>query len=732
MWRAPGRASTLSGVSTAIRPRTAAEVGGKAAVLLELERAGFRVPPLAVSPPDLRAAVERLGFPLAVRSSATVEDGARASFAGQFESILRLESLEAVEAAVTRVRASARSPSVVEYCQKAGIDPARVRMEVIVQRMVRPALAGVAFSVNPVTGAEEVVVEAVAGLADDLLHGSAQPLPPGDALLARHRPAIVEVVRRLQRHFGAPQDVEFAVTDDGQVWVLQSRPITRIAFAADVGEWTNADFRDGGVSAGPCTPLMWSLYDHVWSHALPDYLRELRLLPEGEGFVAGRMFFGRPYWNLGAVKRCLARLPGFVEREFDLDLSVEPRYEGPGLVTPVTLLGLLRALPTARAIGRVFDAQEAFDRDFLAADHPRGFEALLREHERVPDGSAVEVAQALRRVVEGPFRTTELNYFRTIFCASIAKLDFKDAFPWADATALCAGLPPMRHLAPTLALRDMAARGDADLGPLIARFRHHSRRELDLRAPRWDEDRPFVEALLAQYRASRPQGEDPRPAYERARAAQRARAPFWRRRAFDRKLDRLRAFVWLREEMRDCSSRMYWLIRRHVLALAARRGLGDDAFFMTWRQLVDDDRSGVAAARETYEAYREFKAPNELGARFAFSSAPRAAAGDLRGIGASPGRARGVARVARTPDDALRVEAGAILVCPFTDPGWTPVLDRVAAVVTETGGLLSHAAVICREYGIPAVLGVPGATERIPDGRLVVVDGGEGRVELVA
>ena len=79
----------------------------------------------------------------------------------------------------------------------------------------------------------------------------------------------------------------------------------------------------------------------------------------------------------------------------------------------------------------------------------------------------------------------------------------------------------------------------------------------------------------------------------------------------------------------------------------------------------------------------------------------------------------------------MGIERGAILVCPFTDPGWTPVLDRVAAVVTETGGLLSHAAVICREYGIPAVLGVPGATTRIPDGTTVVVHGGLGSVEFV-
>ena len=79
----------------------------------------------------------------------------------------------------------------------------------------------------------------------------------------------------------------------------------------------------------------------------------------------------------------------------------------------------------------------------------------------------------------------------------------------------------------------------------------------------------------------------------------------------------------------------------------------------------------------------------------------------------------------------MSVEKGAILVCPFVEPGWIPVLDRLAGVVTETGGLLSHAAVICREYGIPAVLGVSAATRRIPDGKMVRIHGDRGHVEIV-
>jgi pyruvate,water dikinase len=692
-----------------------AAVGGKAAVLRELRDAGFRVPEFVVSPPDLAAAVADLGFPLAVRSSACVEDGPAASFAGQFRSFLGLWSLEEVEEAARLCRESAASPAVAEYCRRNGIDPSGVRMGVIVQRMLDPELAGVAFTVNPVTGAEEVVIEACAGVADNLLAGRVRPLPADHLLLRRHAGEVAAVARRIQRHFGAPQDVEFAVAG-GLVHVLQARPITRIGFAPELGEWTNADFRDGGVSSRVCSPLMWSLYELVWDHTLKESLRRLHLW-EGD-FQAARLFFGRPYWNLGAVKRSLRRLPGYVEREFDADLSVEPTYEGDGERTPITPLGVLRALPTALALRSFFARQRAEAERWLGG----AFDALERRY----DAPTADRAGAFRALVEQDYFAVETCYFRTVFAASLAKMDFKTSFPDADYAALVAGLPPLRHMGPVRELREMARRGERDVSGLLRRYRHNCRLGIDVLHPRWDEDRAFVEELAA--RASSTGEADPRPGYEQALADALGRLPWWRRGSFRRKLERLRAFVWLREEMRDLSSRTYYLIRRSALALAAKRGLGEDVFFLSFREVFADDRRQVDRNREVYDSYRHFRAPNEIGARYRFQ-AERSHQGRLVGIGASPGTARGPARVARSVEEALRAERGAVLVCPFTDPGWTPALDRAAAVVTETGGLLSHAAVICREYGIPAVLGVPAATERLREGRPVVVHGGEGYVE---
>jgi len=697
---------------------TRAECGGKAAALFELEAAGFRVPEFELAPSDLGGLpriIARLGFPLAVRSSASVEDGRGHSFAGQFESFLNLTTLAEVEAAVEACRQSVKATGVIHYCEKHAIDPATVRMSVIVQRMIQPALAGVAFTVNPTTGTEKVTIEVCEGLADGLLAGNRAALPIDHPLFQQHFAEITETAQRIQRYFGAPQDIEFAIAEE-VLYILQSRPITRIGFPPDIGEWTNADFRDGGVSATVCTPLMWSLYDFIWDRTLKDCLRDIRLFEKD--FQAGRMFFGRPYWNLGAVKRCVAKIPGFVEREFDEDLSVQINYPDAGLRTPVTFQTIVRAIPTILALPRFFRRQQ------------REAEQLIQEFSGIEqrwESTSGDVEASFRELIERDYFQVENTYFRTIYAVSLAKLDLKDSFPDCDYSLLVAALPDLQHMAPLRKMREMAARGDRDVTSLIREFRHQCRFGIDIRHPRWDEDAEFVQELLDQLPAAA--GSDPRPAYEQVRSATVARLPWWRRRAFQRKLNRLRKFVWLREELRDISSRMYYLIRRHVLEIASRRELGDAIFFQTFQEIFRDDRGAIGSRRDIYESYRNFQAPNEIGARFSYQS--ECPSGALMGIGASGGKVTGVARVARTVHEALRAEPGSILICPFTEPGWTPVLDRVAGVVTETGGQLSHAAVICREYGIPAVLGVVNATDRIRDGSRIEVNGFEGFVTIL-
>jgi len=529
---------------------------------------------------------------------------------------------------------------------------------------------------------------------------------------------------------------------------LQARPITRLCFGGIEGEWTNADFRDGGVAADVVTPLMWSLYESVWGRALKGFLKDLRLFDRD--FPAARLFYGRPYWNLAAVKRCAAKLPGFVEREFDRDLAVEPRYSGDGVRTPVTLWNLLRALPTAFAARRVFYSQEARDRELLAVGLPRHLQADLRslnDH---------KLLQTFRELIEGTYRLVEENYFRTIFCASIAKLDFRSALgnlPLSYA-ALVGGLDDLEHFACTHALWQFAnwprtgdtAAGVTDgpeLKAFLTQYGHHSRRELDLRVPRWSEDVSFVAGLARQLVGT----EDPAEPNRRRRwqfvaELDKARQLLsrWQWRGFEKKLFRLRNYLWLREQMRDLSARVYALLRRFFLELGRRAAAAGwlhsegDIFYLRFEEIYQiadiarDDR--VAVRRQHERMYRDFRAPNEVGRGFTAAVA-EPSGGRLTGIGCSAGVVTGCVRVVTALEQAGKLQPGEILVCPFTDPGWTPLLNVAAGVVTENGGLLSHAAVICREYAIPAVLNVAGATRQLRDGQRIRLDGDHGHVDLL-
>jgi pyruvate,water dikinase len=693
-------------------------LGGKAAALCELAKAGLRVPEFAVitaASDSISGLVRELGWPLAVRSSAAIEDGPHCSFAGQFESYLNLRSIEEVQAAVTKCFDAAHSLRAAAYSRMHALDAAAPRMAVIVQRMVEPELAGVAFTVCPNTGADEIVVEACEGLADRLLAGQVPPLAADHPLLTRHLPQIRAACLQIQRHFGQPQDIEFAVAGDS-LYILQSRPITRIEFQGWGEQWTSANFREGGVSSSVCSPLMWSLYEFIWDRTLKSSLREIGL--GGGEFVAARMFFGRPYWNLGAVKQALSRIPGYVEREFDEDLCIDGDYEGDGRRTPVTVAAVLRAVPTLLALPGYLRRQEQNARRLL------GEFAELASLWETP--VAAEPGAGFRQFIERDYWRVESTYFRTIFAVSLAKLEFKKLFPGCDYAALMGALPALSHLAPVRCLQTMEARGEREPVHLVTAFRHHCRFGVDIRHPRWDEDLEFVAGLIATFQPAA--GRDTRPDFERAKAEALSRLPWWKRLLFGRKLARLRRLVWLREELRDLSGRMYYLIRRKVLAIADKRGLGDDVFFQTFHEIDEDDRRAIQARREIFESYRNFQPPTVIGGRARYDADRPAVR--LMGIGASGGTAEGPARIAHNPAEALKAEPGSILVCPFVEPGWTPVLGRVAGVVTEIGGRLSHAAVLCRELGIPAVLGVPEATRRIQGGERIRIDGHSGQVSV--
>ncbi|MBI4575881.1 MAG: hypothetical protein HY722_06425 [Planctomycetes bacterium] len=816
-----------------LRPEHRPLVGGKAGSLGTLAASGFPVPEgfvlttaatrtaaagvLAGAARDALLSAYRSAFrpedPLAVRSSGSLEDLEGASFAGLYETVLGVRGEEALVGAVARCLDSALAPRVRDYLERRGMADRGLDMAVVVQRLVAAEVSGVLFTVDPRTGREdEALVEAVFGLGEALVSGRVQPdryvldlarpgakerrvarkalrvdldvrgatreVPLGEAeglgstLDEARLVELAELALAVQACYGLPMDVEWVLAE-GQISLVQARPITALGFDPAVGEWTTADLRDGGVSSDVCTPFMWSLYEHALQHSMPAYFRSLGLLARGGRTRWGRMFYARPYWNLGAVKEVLAAIPGFRERDFDRDLGVRPAYEGEGRTTPVTPLGVLRALPVLVRLRRAYRRRLALDAEFL-----RSFPSRSAPFEVEPLSSLgrVELVRRYRDLVGRFHFETESAYFDTIYNTSNSKLDFKPLFERARRAAggevsylaLVGGLERLSHMrlmedlhrTATALAREGKAPDARTVGELAWRWRHHGERELDIRAPRWGEDpgpcRRALEAALLDLDPARDparlSGAQHREYLrERTRTCRALRLRPLARRAFERGLDLVRAYAWWREEMRDRSSYVYWLVRRWTLEVARRlveEGALEEAgqvWFLPYPEVVallegrlrpDEARRRIGVARRHMASFRGFRNPDEVG-RGHSAGGPGAGpaltpAGALLGVGCAPGRARGVARVLLRLDDAPRLARGEVLVTAFTDPGWTPVLGRAGAVVTETGGLLSHAAVIAREYGIPAVLAVEGATSAIPDGATLEVDGAAGTVRVVA
>ncbi len=328
---------------------SAALLGGKGANLFRLQKAAFRVPPGFVVDTDATAALDDPetvsaivsawsalnpsgAVAVAVRSSATDEDGSERSFAGQHETVLNIRDRGALLGAIADCVASLHSESAAAYRKEAGV--AGAQMAVVVQRMVEAAFAGVAFSVDPVDGQERVVIEAVPGTGERLMAGTARGervlvdrsslavtgREPAEGGLVTEEAAreIAEAALRAEALFGAPQDIEFA-HDGEELWLLQSRPITAArARAGEVSEfdtptdddtfWTSANVQE--VLPGLLTPLTISLSQNTSRVGYNLGFQQLGLLDRDEWRPFMGTFYNRAFLNLTVTRLIADRSPG--------------------------------------------------------------------------------------------------------------------------------------------------------------------------------------------------------------------------------------------------------------------------------------------------------------------------------------------------------------------------------------------------------------------------------------
>jgi pyruvate,water dikinase len=756
---------------------------------------------------------------LAVRSSATAEDLALQSFAGQQDTYLGIRGEEALADAVRRCWASLWNDRAVAYRAAAGIDPRAVRLAVVVQRLVHARAAGVLFTANPITGRRgEMMVDAAPGLGEAVVSGAVVPDhyvidarrmrvasrttgERGQALTDEEALALAAIGARVEAHYGAPQDIEFAVDGEGRAWLVQSRPITTLFPLPESAPDPEKDLRvyasssaDEGVTR-PITPAGLSAF-RLMTGAFADAMWGARPADPLAGPAAAVEIAGRLYYDITPLVRsrpgrlvlqwALPRLDAptaAVVRKLMEDPRLSPRPTSPFTVLHAVLgplLGthfldrLLLAFMSpelARRAGRR-DMDQAWNGAARGcADSPERrldeVQALLFDTMRAipvawfapPIAGAIAVAVAsallgaraseedllvaLRALPHNP--TSEMNIALWALGERVREDEasaraLRESEPAELVKAFREGtLPP--------ALREA-------LGEFLSRWGHRAIAEVDLGLPRWAEDPTHLFAVIANHLRLENLEASPPAQLRRAEAEAQSKVVELVRRAGKLRgglvqffLGRGRELAGTREQWKDEVSRCFRRARGVLLSvgehLVARGRLAapEDIFFLSLAEARtalggEDFRARVRARRDRYaEEMGRRRIPMILlsdGTDPEASTAPAAPkdARMLAGTAASPGKARGRARVLREPQGA-RIEPGEILVAPSTDPGWTPLFMTAGGLVMEKGGAISHGAVVAREYGIPAVVGVAGATERIVTGQEIDVDGAAGLVTIL-
>jgi rifampicin phosphotransferase len=776
-------------------------------------------------PRDLAAAitrsVARLGerSAYAVRSSATAEDLPTASFAGQQDTYLNVVGPAAILQHVSRCWASLFTERAVTYRLRNGFEHRKVRMAVVVQQMVVPQAAGILFTADPVTSNRKVVyVEASFGLGEALVSGlvnadvykvrdgevvaravatkqlAIQASPAGGteelaieperqgqpALTDAQVLELAQLGRRIEAHFGRPQDIEWCLAPDG-IWIVQSRPITTLFPIPAADDQENHVYLSVGhqqMMTDPMKPLGLSLFQLT---ALPRmYEAGGRLFVD----VAQRLaspttrvglldVIGRSDPLMGDALQTILQRGDFILLLPDEGSGGTPAGGTPAGGPPAPI----ETDPTivAELIGANQASVAALKRDirtksgsalvdFILADiqelkrilfDPRSHQVFmgameaswwLNEHLQAWLGET-NAADTLTQSVPHNV-TSEMG---------LALLDVADVIrPHPDVVAF------LQHVEDESFLDELAklAGGKEARDAIRAFLDKYGMRcvgEIDITRPRWSE-RPttLVPIILGNIKNFEPGAGERRFEQGRQEAwnkeqelLERLRAlPEGERKAEETKqmIDRVRTFIGYREYPKYGIVSRYFVYKQALLEEAERlvqaRVLREkeDIFYLTFQELHDVVRTNqvddqlIRRRKDAFSSYQALTPPRVLtsdGEVFAGTyRRDDVPAGALVGLPVSAGTIEGRARVILDMAEA-DLEEGDILVTAYTDPSWTPVFLAIEGLVTEVGGLMTHGAVIAREYGLPAVVGVEHATQLIRDGQRIRVHGTEGFVEIL-
>lgn len=735
----------------------------------------------------------RLGGPLAVRSSALAEDTEERSFAGQYETVLSVKNLDDLVDAVHAVARSGESERVKAYGE-GGPDVAVLIQKMVdavaagVAFTADPVTGERSVTiVSSVSGLGDRLVSGEVNPDEwEVRAGSVtERRTPESSISEDMVRQVASLAEEVAKHLGAPQDIEWAF-DGETLYLLQSRPITGLPEVEpiepdltppDDGYW----MLDGSHYPSPMSPMAASFYLPALTAAASEAFHDWGLLMEGiQNRTVGWRVYGKliplggkerpapPWWLMGVLARIAPPIRKQVRK-------ARHSFES-GRMEKVIERWWTEWRPEFKAEIKRLESvglDELDDRQLL--DHLDDTISFVRRGQRVHFELFPPYMVAVAELVR--FCEDDLGWSKakaTELLGGLSTMSSEPARRLHEVAQTARSNP---------AITDLLEQEDLSLDTLRAADSEFAEKvdsyldEFGVRATAYDVIAPTLgeqEHLVLSAIRSEADYDPEHVEQMQTRAREEAIAEAREQLSddpdaldeFEKHIERVTAAYPVREDnIFFTDNAPVGLVRLTALEIGRRladRGLieePDHAVFLTIEEAKESLTDGLAR----HESVRTRRGEREWALRHtppdSFGNDPgpppdmrampegvrrlmeaisffmehdmTAETGDgLSGISASAGSYTGPARVVLTEDDFHRVKPGDVLVCPITTPAWSVLFGRIGGLVTDTGGLLSHSAIVAREHGIPAAVGTGAATSKIEDGQTVTVDGTTGKVKI--
>lgn len=693
-----------------------------------------------------------------VRSSTNIEDSDNYSYAGQFLSIPDVQHGDLVDA-VRKIYESVISIEHTDYLERAGSRHLALRCALILQKMVKPVISGVSFSRNPVNGNDEVVIEAVRGSGEDLMQKGMDPIRwrikkgailegDTDSEYLKLVNSIARSTSRLRRLYSRHLDIEW-VFDGSDIYFLQLRSIT-VEKHLDV--FSNKMAQE--MLPGQIKPLVWSvnieMVNGTWIDILSRITGPLNVKP----YDLARPFYYRTYFNVVELGKIFSQFGVPVEslEETFLNENKTRHTFKPGLKTLKHTFRIIRFIRTMLTFEKFFlkeydelsaiykSLSEKIENEFMIKEYDSFFNELMITGKRLTYLNII--IPLLMRIHNRRFskKAARLNIDYNM-------VDFKPEFPELETLSPLAFIAEIHDLLDKLTpeikeqcktysalSEEKGAEHIVDkFNSFIRAYGHHSDSGNDFSHPKWEEDYEYVFKMISNHEDA---GNNRGRIRFRDIKYSRLRYP-----GFKRFYDTAGRFKIHRERISSLYIYGYGLFRKLFLMVGdelLNKGIienRDDIFMLTRPEVesmidgsggrdAEDVRSMIAERKKEMKDSEDLLLPAVIYGH----DAPILEKGSLKnyeGVSTSSGVYRGIARIVRKRDDFGEVNRGDVVIIPFSDVSWTPVLCKAGAIVSESGGILSHCSIIAREMGIPALVSVENACG-ISNNSTVTVDGSNG------